>query len=113
LDTLELILHFSTNAMAISADDWQKVFHHKDSNVIMALSRVMKVKNKTFTNLPSADFGGSCVYTDKTLFIAKFIFFCGNNNWLSSQAECPAAKKLGTCRIGQICCYNFVRWHSE
>ncbi|NBV67179.1 MAG: hypothetical protein EBR74_01370 [Flavobacteriia bacterium] len=47
---VSIFLHFSTNARAISAEDWQKVFHHKDRNVIIALSRVMKVKNKATFN---------------------------------------------------------------
>jgi hypothetical protein len=46
LYTLELLLHFSTNARAISADDWQKRFHHKDPNVKRALSRVVKYQRE-------------------------------------------------------------------
>lgn len=47
LYTLELLLHFSTNARAISADDWQKRFHHKDRNVKAALSRVVKYQRES------------------------------------------------------------------
>jgi|GEM_PF-2360551 hypothetical protein len=57
LYTLAFFLHFSTNARAISADDGQKVFHHKDRNVIMALSRVIQAKNKaTFNSYLSNNF---------------------------------------------------------
>jgi hypothetical protein len=58
---------------------------------------VPRIKEVRLSKIPASN--PTKLYTKLNVY-----FFCGKNNCASAQVKCPAAKKLGKCRIFFIRC---------